>query len=400
MSLQDFTRDEQIFYDESVLRDSHTPNQLLERDDELKQYQHALTPVINGAPPKNIFLYGQTGVGKTLSTRMVLEKLQEDAKQYEDVSVEVVNVVCKSLTSSYQVSVRILNKLRPPGSKVAKRGHAAGDIYDMLWEEIESMEATHILFVLDEVDSIGRDDDILYQLPRCTANGSVNGTDVGVIGISNDFKFRDNLSARVKDSLCDEEIHFPPYDANELQTILTNRGKKAFVEGALCEDVVRLCAAHAARESGSARLGLRILYKAGDLARERGDNSVEEHHVRDAVETVKQSRIRDELESLPTHSHLALCSLLDYAERNETPVKRKHIYNTYRKYAQMLDLDVKTNRTIHDRLSDLSLKGFVTARERNEGIKGGNYYEYDLNIDTGLVRDVLQSDDRVGILIN
>ncbi len=400
MSLQDFTRDEQIFRDESVLRDSHTPEKLLERDEELTAYQSALQPVINAAPPKNVFVYGQTGVGKTLSTRLVLEKLQEDSKQYDDVEVEVVNVVCKSLTTSYQVSVRLLNELRPSGQKVAKRGHAAGDIYEMLWREIDGLDATHVLFVLDEVDSIGRDDDILYQLPRCNANGSVDSTEVGVIGISNDFKFRDNLSARVKDSLCDEEIHFPPYDADELQTILAHRAEKAFVAGAIGEDVIPLCAAHAARESGSARLGLRILYKAGDLARERGEVEVVEQHVRDAVDAVKQSRIRDELESLPTHSHLALCALLEFTDRGDTPVKRKHIYGRYRRYARLLDLDVKTNRTIHDRLSDLSLKGFVTARERNEGIKGGNYYEYELNIDSDLVRDVLQSDRRVGSLLD
>lgn len=64
-----------------------------------------------------------------------------------------------------------------------------------------SSTLTYVLFILDEIDSIGTDDDILYELPRCNASGNVDDTFVGVIGISNNFQFRNNLSARVKDSL-------------------------------------------------------------------------------------------------------------------------------------------------------------------------------------------------------
>ena len=396
MTLEDFTRDSVIFRDESVLRESYTPSRLLEREEELRSYQNALQPVINSAPPKNIFVYGQTGVGKSLSTSLVLNKLQEDAEQYDDVNIEVVSVVCKSLTSSYQVAVRLVNELCDAGNKIAKRGHSEADVYEMLWDELNSIDASHCLFVLDEIDSIGNDDTILYQLPRCTANGSVNGTMVGVIGISNDFTFRDQLSARVQDTLCDEEIHFPPYDSEELRTILAHRIERAFIDGVVGDDVVPLCAAYAARESGSARLGLRILYKAGDLARATNQKTVTEKHVEEALETVKQSRIRDELESLPTHSHLVLGALLTHSERGELPVKRKDIYKQYRVYANNFDFEVKTARTIHNRLSDLAVKGFVTINERNQGIKGGNYYEYDLNIDSELVRDVLTSSSEFG----
>lgn len=259
MGLQDFTRDDSVFRDESVLRDTYRPDSLIERDDQLAEYQNALRPIINNAPPKNIFVYGQTGVGKTLSTRLVLDKLQNDAGQYEDLEIKVVNIVCKSLSSSYQVSIRLVNELREPENQIALRGHGSGDVYDMLWSDLNDLDATHVLFVLDEIDSIGTDDDILYELPRCNSNGNVDGAMVGVIGISNDFQFRDNLSARVKDSLCDEEIHFPPYDAEQLQNILRRRSGPAFQDSVVENGVIALCAAFAAQESGSARRALRIL---------------------------------------------------------------------------------------------------------------------------------------------
>ena len=65
MGLENFTVEDDIFLDEDVLRDNYTPDDLIERDRELSEYQNALKPVIKGARPRNIFLYRQTGVGKT-----------------------------------------------------------------------------------------------------------------------------------------------------------------------------------------------------------------------------------------------------------------------------------------------------------------------------------------------
>ena len=145
-----------------------------------------------------------------------------------------------------------MNELRSPENQIALRGHGSVDVYDMLWTELNQLDATHILFVLDEIDSIGTDDDILYELPRCNANGNVDDTFVGVVGISNNFQFCDNLSARVKDSLCDEEIHFLPCDAEQFRHILDTRVQPAFRDDVLTDDILPLCAAFGAQESGSA----------------------------------------------------------------------------------------------------------------------------------------------------
>lgn len=359
-----------------------------------------MRPVINNAPPKNIFVYGQTGVGKTLSTNLVLQKLRGDAENYDDLQIRVVNVVCKSLSSSYQVSIRLVNELRPPEEQIALRGHGKGDVYDMLWKELNDLDATHVLFVLDEIDSIGTNDDILYELPRCNANGNVDDTLVGVIGISNNFQFRDNLSARVKDSLCDEEIHFPPYDTNQLQQILLKRSKSAFRDDVLESDVIPLCSAFAAQESGSARRVLRILYKSGDLARQDGREKVTEQDVRDADRIVEEGKTKDELESLPVQNHITLYSILSFASEDELPVRRRQVYQRYKVFAERVEADVKTARTIHDQLSQLSLKGILNVSERNEGIKGGHYYLYNFNVDEEIVRDALRKQSRISELFD
>src|SRR6056297_2340309 len=100
-----FERSEAIFEDENVLHDDYQPESLEERDEELEQYTAYLQPVINGSQPRNIFLYGKTGVGKTAVTKYLLRHLEEDAKQYDDLTVTTVYLNCEDLTSSYRVAV-------------------------------------------------------------------------------------------------------------------------------------------------------------------------------------------------------------------------------------------------------------------------------------------------------
>lgn len=398
MGLEPFTAEDPIFVDEDVLRDSHKPEDLIERDRELAEYQSALKPVIKGARPRNIFLYGQTGVGKTVATQMIMDRLQRDQEDYDDLDVHVVHVVCKNLTSSYQVTVKLVNEFREPNNKVPTTGYPPDTVYVFLWEHLNQIDATHVLFVLDEVDAIGDDDNILYELPRANDNGNVpvDETKVGVIGISNKFTFRDNLSARVKDSLCDEEIHFPPYDANQLRNILYQRAEKAFVDGVLSDDVIPLAAALAGQESGSARQALKMLFKAGDIARSKGEEEVLVDHVREAEPRIKESQVRNELESVPTQSHLTLYALLMLERQDDLPAKSSDIYEVYEIAAERADADVKTGRTIRDRLSQLKLKGFLDVEEYNEGPKGGSYYLYEFgDIRPDMVQDVLKETHRL-----
>ena len=398
MGLEKFSPDETIFQDENVLRDSYTPDQLVCRDDELAQYQSALRPVINGAQPKNIFLYGDAGLGKTLATELVLDRLRTDQEDYDHLDLHTVSLVCKTLSSSYQVAAHLVNEFRPPEEQIKATGYPAGMVYNMLWDHLNDLDATHCLIVLDEVDSIGKDDDILYELPRCNDNGNVDDTLVGVIGISNNFTFRDNLSARVKDSLCDDEIHFPPYDANQLRQILEQRAEKAFHENVLEGDVIPLCAAFAGQKYGSARQALKRLYKSGDLARDENDSMVRESHVRAADRIVEKDKIMAELSQIPTQEKLTLYGLLKLDEQDRTPAKRSHVYEKYTIAAKRVDAQVVSDRTVHDSLSKLTLKGFLDVNEKNEGPHGGSYYEYSFSIRPDLAREVLSEDSRLASL--
>ena len=388
--------DSDVFRDDDVLRDDYVPDTLIAREDERDDYISALRPLYRGSQPRNIFVYGDTGVGKTLATRMILDELQTDLEE-TDVNLDVIWVNCKDI-SSYQALVELVNKFRGPDDQISESGHGLSVVLNMLFEEIADCAASHVVIVLDEVDSLGSDDALLYQIPRARTEGNVEETAVGLIGISNDFSFRDNLSARVQSTLCEHEIHFPPYDAEQLQTILADRTEQAFIEGALDDGVIELVAAMAAQETGSARQALDVIYKAGELANKREDDAVTDEHVREAFDRVERGIIEDELEALPSQSHLILGAVLALDMADESPVRRKRIYEVYETICESTGMEPKAPRTIHRRLGDLSLKGFLTMTEKNQGPRGGNKYIYELDVRADIVERVLR-EDRLGDIL-
>jgi cell division control protein 6 len=140
---------------------------------------------------------------------------------------------------------------------------------------------------------------------------------------------------------------------------------------------------------------LKLVYKAGKLARKREQETVTEPLVREAKRLIEQGRVKDELESLPVQSQLTLYTLLQLSAEGETPARRKKIYERYQVNADVVGADVVTDRTIHDRLSQLRLKGFVEDELRNEGRGGGKYYLYELGLQEDVVMDALSESSRV-----
>lgn len=392
-----FTRDTQIFQDEDILREDYQPESITAREEEIESYKTALQPVVNGAQPRNVFLYGKTGVGKTAVTRFLLDQLTHDVAQYDDIDLSVFWVNCTNLSSSYQVAVALVNTLRSSDQQISTTGYPQQRIFDILYEELNAIGGT-ILLVLDEIDHIGTDDEILYELPRARSNGYLETAKPGVIGISNDFGFRDDLSPKVKDTLCEEEIHFPPYEGPELEAILENRAKQALYDDAAADGVIALCAALAAQDTGSARQALNLLYKAGELTRSKDASKIVEEHVYAARTALEQRQIEQGMRELTRHGHLALVATLELALAEDTPARVRDVYPRYQAIAEDSQIDPLVRRRMHDHLADLAMLGILDRHARNEGRAGGQYYEYEFSVDLSTVCEVVSDLD--GILIS
>jgi len=70
-----------LFTAKEVLSEDYQPDQILERDEEIEEYRHALADVLFGRTPQNIMLYGRAGLGKTAVTTYMMEALQNEATE-------------------------------------------------------------------------------------------------------------------------------------------------------------------------------------------------------------------------------------------------------------------------------------------------------------------------------
>ncbi|MFC7166066.1 hypothetical protein ACFQLZ_10245 [Halospeciosus flavus] len=160
---------------------------------------------------------------------------------------------------------------------------------------MDRIGGTH-LFVLDEIDHLNDPDALLYEFPRARANGHIETAKVGIIGISNNYTFRNSLSSKVKSTLMEQEIAFSTYDAGELQTILRDRAERAFIDGVCEQSALSACAAFAAKDDGSARQAIDLLREAADAAQKADDGTISNVH----VERVRDRVNRGQLETRST----------------------------------------------------------------------------------------------------
>ncbi|GAB3670725.1 orc1/cdc6 family replication initiation protein [Halopiger thermotolerans] len=392
-----FERKQNIFRNKDALGESYQPERIEERDEEIEAYMDALQPIIDGWEPNNIFLYGNTGVGKTAVTEYLLDVLQEDVTEYDDVDLSVLSVNCKTLNSSYQVAIELVNTLRPDGAEISTTGYPQQTVFKKLYSELEALGGT-VVIVLDEIDSIGDRDELLYELPRARSNGYLESTKVGLIGISNDFKFREQLDPRVQDTLCERELQFPPYEADELTNILESRAEVAIAEDACETGVLNLCAALAARDSGSARQALDLLRLAGEVAENNDDETIREDHVDQARSKLEQERVEEGMRELTTHGRLALLAVVSKAAKESTPCRTRELYQEYETLCESSGTDSLAQRSVHNHLSDLRMLGILSAKENRSGSRG-NYYSYELDVPfssaVDAMSDVLYLDDEI-----
>ncbi|MDQ2052588.1 orc1/cdc6 family replication initiation protein [Natronolimnohabitans sp. A-GB9] len=380
-----------VFSHRDALAESYEPERILERDEEIDQYAAALRPVVEGDTPDNIMVYGNTGAGKTAVTRYMIDMMY-DACDTTDTPLSTVQLNCNEMTA-FKVVRTLVNDLRDSSAdEFPARGLSTRDALDALYEEIDKRDGT-VLLILDEIDHIEHIDSLLYDLSRSQATGRLEHANVGIIGISNDYTFRDTLSAKTKGSFAEEEIDFTPYNADELEVILSDRAAIAFNDDAITDAAIKLCAALAAQDSGNARQGLDILKAAGKTADDYGDDVVTEDHIRDAQKTVERGNLEQRISSLTVQQRHILHTLALLEIDNKTPARTKEIYSLYTDVCEQSGLDpLSTTRSVRDHLDKLSMQGFADQILRNEGRSGGKYHVYECSMRADIVLEAAPRD--------
>tara|TARA_Y100000034_G_scaffold14075_1_gene14726 strand:- start:36398 stop:37609 length:1212 start_codon:yes stop_codon:yes gene_type:complete len=366
--LNDFLSKESLFRDKKVLQASYTPETIKHREKEIKHIANILAPILKLDKPSNLFVYGKTGTGKTLTIKFISNEILKMAEQNE-VPVKICYINCK-LKKVADTEYRLMAQIsRLFGKEIPATGLPTEEVYNIFYKILDKKKQLLVL-VLDEIDQLIKKsgDEILYNLTRI--NSELVNAQVSIVGISNDVIFADNLDPRVKSSLSEEEIVFPPYNALQIQDILKLRATKAFKENILEQGLIEKCAAYAAREHGDARRALELLRVAGEIA-ERGDEkNILIAHIDKAEAKIEKDRVYDIIISQPKQSQLTLYAILEIYSQKKNFIFTGEVYELYKKLCDHVKFRPLTQRRISDIIAELDMLGIINVSVISKGRYG------------------------------
>ena len=377
---ENYLNKESLFREREPLSSSYEPDEVLYRAEQIQEVANILAPTLRSEKPTNLFIYGKTGTGKTLSIKYVLKSMS-DIGEKNNVEFTHIYVNCK-LKRVADTEYRLIAQLiREMGETVPSTGLPTDEVYNIFYSMLHKQNGI-LLLVLDEIDQLTKKigDEILYNLTRI--NSELKTTKICIIGISNSLIFSENLDPRVKSSLSEEEIIFPPYNALQIQVILRKRATKAFKENAVETGVIEKCSAYAAREHGDARRAIDLLRIAGEIAERSGSSNVGIIHLDEAESKIESDKIINATVGQPKQFQCVVYSILLLSPQRKNFFTGE-IYELYKSLCKKTKFNVLTQRRISDILAELDMLGIINAKIISKG-RYGRTREVSLSIDHSL----------------
>lgn len=353
-----------VFINRDVLSHEYVPEELPHREEQIAKLGSVLAPALKGSKPSNVFIYGLTGTGKTAVTKYVLKRLVSKAVEV-GVDIDTCYVNTRQDDTTYRVILKLGECI---GLKLPFTGISTAEAYRRFIKVVNTRNSIMVV-VLDEIDFLIRKqgDELLYRLTR--SGDELKNAKISIIGITNDLKLVEDLDPRVRSSLGEIELVFPPYNAIQLEDILKQRAKLAFHPNAISDDVISLCAALAAREHGDARRALDLLRVAGEIAEREGASNVSVNHVYKALREIEKDRARELISTMPLHNKLILLAIY-ILTKNGGKATTGEVYSQYKTLCQTLGIESVTQRRVSDIISELDMVGIINAQVVSRGRYG------------------------------
>lgn len=363
-------KDSKVFANREVLSPHYIPENLLFRERQMDEIVKSLTPSLKGERGRNLFVYGKTGTGKTSCVKHIVDRI----KNLTVVRAKICYINCRIYNSRYRVLYKIISDYLP---LYAKRGYGIVDIYEKIINWIDE-DGKKLIVVLDEIDVIKDLDDLIYTLTR--ANSDIKSGGITIVGISNKISFKEELDPRSLSTLYENELVFPPYNSNELASILKDRVDIGFKKNVVDPAAINLAAAIAAKESGDARLALKIISKAGELVDENGGGTITPKEITEASRFAEEDIAYELVNTLPEHQKLIIyaISLLSIqgsrykrlSDEKDTYLFSGDVYSKYSSISQSLEKEPKSSRWYRKYIVDLEMQGLISTYESGKGIRG------------------------------
>jgi cell division control protein 6 len=306
-----------VFKDESKLDINYVPQKLPHREKEHRLLMEFFSFILRYADrmSQRVIITGDVGTGKTVIAQHFGATITSEANK-RAIKFRYAHVNCREYRGSLlPVIHHAITIFRPT---YPSRGYSAENILSTLMQVLDEENTTMIL-ALDEFDTLIENEgsDAIYKLTRLQETRQGKPSRLSFIFIIRDLKSLEKLDASARSTLQRSIISLQRYGKEQLVDILNDRVSMAFELGAVQEDVVDLISDLAFKETGNARFGIELLWRAGKYADAQDAGRVEPEFVRTAVSSIVPSLRRSELAGLGLHQKLFLLAVARYFKGNE-----------------------------------------------------------------------------------
>ncbi len=362
-----------IIVNENLLNSRYVPNTVIARDEQMEKMGHYLSPILRQGEPSNMYTWGDTGVGKTITVKYLLRVLTEGLKsEGKDILIDTVVIDCTAFSFEISACIEILTQLSGISIPFGRQFY---QYLNDIWQIVERKASEHSFYTLilffDEIDAFTEPNNILYQFSRALAHQNIKSSNVAIeiIIASNQKDFLDTLNGKVLSSAAFRFIDFPDYNARELCEILMLR-KEAFAAGVIADEVIKYCAKNVAdRYHGDARRAIDILAEAARSVIKNKRSEITSKDIDLAEKTVNDRATTEMLSKISLHDKYLILAVhiansIVRQTNSKLPAHSGAVVVAYQKICELLKQKPNGETYISARLTTLAQRQLINAEYR------------------------------------
>jgi cell division control protein 6 len=360
-----------VFKDETKLDINYVPPKLPHREAELRLLMEFFSFALQspGKMAQRVLITGDVGTGKTALSQRFGANIMSEANKH-GISLRYIHVNCRechgSLFLILQHTVSIFHPNFP------KRGYSAEEILNSFTQILDEQDS-HVILALDELESlIDREgSEAVYKLTRLHEARQNKPQRLSLIGVVRNLKAINQLDTSTRSTLQSNIINLEKYSKQQLADILNERVSLAFKPLTVPEGTVNLIAELAFSESGNARFGIELLWRAGKYADAEDRETVPPECVRKAVSSIIPGMRKSDLATLGLHEKLFLLGVARTFKKNEKAyVTFTEAEQSYAVVCEEFETAPKSHTQLWKYLRNLSALGIVRAEVVASGSRG------------------------------